>query len=120
MDVEQGPSISALSQVEAEAYDVISAEIPKDGNNIDVDLMPSTSGQLRFLLIQSDSYGADLTFKVDTKTITLDGLQLITGKGARDLLGKESIDKLTFKHKNVAGQPPPAKVEILVGRKATP
>jgi len=53
--VTDGPSISLADQLSAEAYDKISATIPKEGKNTLVSIQPVDKGQVGLLIIRSMS-----------------------------------------------------------------
>jgi hypothetical protein len=53
--VTDGPSISLADQLSAEAYDKISATIPKGGKNTLVSIQPADKGQVGLLVIRSMS-----------------------------------------------------------------
>lgn len=97
-------------------YDVIDVVIADEASDEDVEVQPGGAGQVQFMLIVSDAYGADLTYKVNVDTadpIKLDAQQLLVGDGAIGLLG-EPPEKLLFS--NELGQD--ASVKIIIGRKA--
>jgi len=116
--VEGGPKVLASESLEVEAYDMIEVKIMKDDENKEVHIQPGDAGQVQLLLIKSDIYGDELTYKVNEKTdiIKLDALQVLIGDGAVKLLG-ESPKKLKFTNK--LAEPDHVKIQIFVGRKAT-
>lgn len=116
-----GPKVSDSKTVEVEAYDLIEVEVPAGDNTTPgtstVEVQPGGSGQVKFLMITSSVYDANLTYAVDVgSAIKLDALQMLIGEGAVGLLG--STQKL-FAFTNKAGLDKPASIKILVGRKAT-
>jgi hypothetical protein len=120
VQVDGGPKVSAADSVEVDAYDNIEVTVPKKNNNVDgtatVNVQPGGAADVRFLLIQSDTYkNAPLSYKVDgtTKSVKLDAQQTLIGAGAAGLL-EAAPAKLIFTNTG----PTDAAVRILVGRKA--
>lgn len=112
-----GPRISASKTITVDAYDKIEVVIPDGATDEDIEVQPGGAGQVQFLLISSDQYGADLTYKVNDATadpIKLDAQQLLMGDGAVGLLGS-APEKLLFSN----GLGSDASIQILAGRKAT-
>jgi len=114
-----GPRISESQTIEVDAYDMIAVTVEDTAADKEVQVQPSPTGT-KVLLIRSDQYGENLTYKVKDETgvtgsIKLDALQLLIGGGAVGLLGKAPI-KLLFS--NTSGKT--ASIQILVGRDATP
>jgi hypothetical protein len=120
IQVAGGPTISTSDTMEVEAYDVIQTTIADQANNQEVQVQPGPLASVRFVLITADSYSDELTYTVNdgaadgATDVKLDGLQLLIGQGAGDLLQKAPA-KLAFTNK--AGKA--IGVTILVGRKAT-
>jgi hypothetical protein len=113
-----GPKILESDTIAAEAYDKVQVTIATGDSDIEVDVQPSGSGQVQFLLISSDQYDEDLTYKVNVSSadpIKLDGPQMFIGKGAVGLLDPEP--KKLFFSNSLAED---ASIQILVGRDATP
>lgn len=101
---------------EIEAYDKIEVSIEAETADKEVEIQPGGAGRIQFLLIKSDTYSEDLTYKVNelTKIIKLDALQVFIGNGAVELL-TEPPEKLVFTNDLTN----PVSIEILVGRMAT-
>ena len=117
VQVSGGPKISKTEPLQVDAYDKIDMVITDGANDKEVQLQPGSASQVDFLLVSSDQYGADLTYKVSNvagSAIKLDTLQLLMGEGAVGLLGA-APDKLFFSN----GLGTDAAIEILIGRKAT-
>jgi hypothetical protein len=121
VQVVDGPQLSLSDGAVYDAYDVVDVVIP-DGpstSTTEVEVQPSTTtGRVQFLLITSDRYGANLTYKVDKPSapkFTLDAPVWLVGKGGVGLLGNAPK---TLLFTNTLGQP--ASVKILVGRDAAP
>ena len=111
-----GPKMMASDTEEIEAYDKIEVTIENDAIDKEVEIQPGGVDKVQFLVIKSEKYGEDLTYKVNSLTdiIKLDALHVFIGTGAVGLL-KETPKKLLFTN----GLPDSVSVEILVGRMAT-
>jgi hypothetical protein len=112
-----GPKISAAQTVTVDAYDKIQVTIGTGAADEVVDVQPGGAGRVQFLLISSDQFGDDLTYKVNNAgdDIKLDAQQLFIRDGAVGLLGTSPPTTLGFTN-NLAQD---ANIEILVGRNAT-
>ena len=111
-----GPKVMASDTKEIEAYDKIEVTIEAETTDKQVEIQPGGAGRVQFLLIKSDTYSEDLTYKVNdlTKIIKLDALQVFIGNGAVELL-TEPPEKLVFTNDLTT----PVSIEVLVGRMAT-
>ncbi|MCJ7624391.1 MAG: hypothetical protein MUO76_12880 [Anaerolineaceae bacterium] len=113
-----GPKIMASDTKEIEAYDKIEVTIENDAIDKEVEIQPGGIDKVQFLVIRSEKYSEELTYKVNnpssTDIIKLDALHVFIGTGAVGLL-KEPPEKLLFTN----GLPDSVSVEILVGRMAT-
>lgn len=111
-----GPKIMASDTEEIEAYDKIEVTIENGAIDKVVEIQPGGADKVQFLVIKSEKYSDDLTYKVNSLTdiIKLDALHVFIGTGAVGLL-KETPKKLSFTN----GLIDPVSVEILVGRMAT-
>jgi hypothetical protein len=116
VQIPNGPAVSIAQSAAIEAYDSISVQIPDGAADESVDVQPGGAGQVVFLLVSSDQYGAKLTYKVNNASTAneLDAQLLLAGQGAMGLLGAAPN---TLKFSNALGVP--ATIQILVGRKAT-
>ncbi|TBW39888.1 hypothetical protein E0E54_01610 [Azotobacter chroococcum] len=107
--------------IEVEATDYLEVEV-KPGD-LNVDIQPGEAKALRLLVIKSSVY-SDLEFTVNdgandkSKAVQLDGPQIFSG-GAMALFDVQQPKRLTFKNKS-PDKDKTAKVEIFVGRDATP
>jgi hypothetical protein len=112
-----GPKMSAFQTVTVDAYDKIGVTVPVGETDKEVEVQPGPAGRVQFLLISSDQFGDDLTYKVNNAgdAIKLDAQQLLIGDGAVGLLGASPPETLSFT--NDLAQD--ANIEILVGRNAT-
>ncbi len=112
-----GPKMSASQTVTVDAYDKIGVTVPAGETDKEVEVQPGPAGRLQFLLVSSDQFGDDLTYKVNNTgdAIKLDAQQLLIGDGAVGLLGASPPETLSFT--NDLAQD--ANIEILVGRNAT-
>ncbi len=109
-----GPKIMASDSKEIEAYDKIEVTV-EENTTKQVEIQPGGDDRVQFLLIKSDTYSENLTYKVNelTTIIELDALQVFIGNGAVGLL-TESPNKLVFTNDLAT----PVSIEILVGRMA--
>lgn len=121
VDIPSGPGLTMSSVVDVEAYDRIAVKVPNSTASppaeAAVDVQPGAAGKVRFLLVRSDAYGDDLTFKVhDTANPAraLNDALLLVGEGSLSLL-ESPLDKLLVT--NTLGRD--VTIEILVGRLAT-
>ena len=123
VQVVAGPQLSASGTIDVEAYGMIEVEVPGGDavtpGILTVDVQPSGANQVKFLMISSSVYDANLTYEVDASgsPISLDGLQIFRGNGQVGLLGATQNQ---FVFNNQAGLASPASIQILVGRDATP
>jgi len=112
-----GPKMSASQTVTVDAYDKI--QVPVDAQDTDkvVEIQPGSVGRVQFLLISSNQFGDDLTYKVNNAgdAIKLDAQQLLIGDGAVGLLGASPPETLSFTNH----LPQNVNIEVLVGRNAT-
>ncbi len=121
-EIASGPGAALASAVVVDAYDRISVTVPHTAanppNEVEVDVQPGAAGRVRFLLIRSSDYGANLKFKVHdaaNPAHVLDDSLFLVGAGGVGLL-ESPIDKLFVI--NTLGHA--ATLEILVGRQAVP
>jgi len=114
--VSGGPKVMASDTKEIEAYDKIEVTIEAETTDKEVEIQPGGAGKVQFLLIRSDTYSENLTYKVNelTTIIKLDALHVFIGNGAVGLL-TEPPEKLVFTNDLTT----PVSIEILVGRMAT-
>lgn len=122
--VPNGPKISFNRVLTVEAYDKIDVTIPPTGTSEkEIELQPSASAdQVQFLLIISDWYGEEISYKVNANTGTpfvLNEPHLLIGKGAVSMLGSAPT-KLLFSNTTSEAAARDAKIQILIGRDATP
>ena len=111
-----GPKIMASDTEEIEAYDKIEVTIENGAIDKVVEIQPGGADKVQFLVIKSEKYSDDLTYKVNSLTdiIKLDALHVFIGTGAVGLLGG-TPQNLSFTNELLD----PVSVEILVGRMAT-
>ena len=113
-----GPKMSASQTVTVDAYDKIQLTVDAGAQDKEVEVQPGPEGRVQFLLISSDQFGDDLTYKVNDATgdaIKLDAQQLLIGDGAVGLLGASPPETLSFTNH----LPQNVNIEVLVGRNAT-
>ncbi len=115
--VPNGPKITQSRSLPVEAYDKLDVTVPDTTTGMEVELQPGGSGQVQFLLVTADPYDDDLTYTVNTGTTAykLDQPHLLSGAGAVSMLDP-APEKLVFD--NTSGKD--ARVQILIGRDATP
>lgn len=111
--VDGGPQVKASGTTCVDAYDKLTVAIP-DGEDQQVDLVPSGSEPVKLLVINPFTPDAKLTYKVGSSDVTLDAPHVFLGTGVVGLLA--GATSLTFTN----GTGDEAKIEILVGRDATP
>jgi len=120
-----GPSWKINSTESVEAYDVIDVTIAAGATDKVVDVLPGVSGALlNMLVVQSDLYGAEITYRANDGTddsdiaVTLHGPHFF-GRGVAALFGVD-VKSLKFTNTNAAATNNHARIQILVGRDATP
>ena len=113
-----GPNISLAEEIEIDAYDKIDVLV-EAGQSKSVEVQPNAGDKVQFLLIRSDRYGDDLTYKVNGAgdDVILDTPQVFVGKGSIGRLGAapETLDIDNSLTGDLEGD---AAIEILVGREA--
>lgn len=123
-----GPQLAVSKAKSIEAYDKTDVVIDPGGAAAPektVDIQPSSAAQVSLIVIKSNLYGPEITYKAsdgttDSAAITLDEPQIMLGSGAVGLLGV-APKILKFKNTHPAGDAgKKATIEILVGRDATP
>jgi len=109
-----GPKNSASSTVIVDAYDKIGVAVAA-GDTEEVEIQPGNAGRVQFLLISSNKFDDQLTYKVNNAgtDISLDAVQLLVGDGAVGLL-PAAPKSLAFTN-DLAED---VDIEVLVGRKA--
>jgi hypothetical protein len=121
IEIPNGPNITLNRTLTVDAYDKIDITVPSGASDQSVELQPSESaGQVKFLLVASDWYGAALSYKVnsDTTPFELDEPHLLIGKGATAMLDP-APKQLFFTNTTSGEDAEDANVQILVGRNAT-
>jgi hypothetical protein len=110
-----GPKYSASSTVPVDAYDKIRVAVAAGGTDEVVEIQPGNAGRVQFLLISSNKFDKQLTYKVNNagNAIALDAVQLLVGVGAVGLL-PAAPKSLAFT--NALAED--VDIEVLVGRKA--
>jgi len=116
--IPSGPAFTVSQPpIAVQAYDVASATIAKGASGIDVSVQPSsTPGDVVFVAVTSDQYGAGLTYKVDgsSDTHALDAPHVLLGAGAVGFMNAGAPpQKLTF----TSTLTKDANVQVFVGRK---
>jgi hypothetical protein len=119
-----GPSWKINASDEVEAYSVIDVTINAEAADRAVEIQPATdAARVSLLLIQSDLYGPEITYKAssgaaDSDPVTLHGPHVF-GRGLASLFGLDVLS-LKFSNTNAAATNKHARIQILVGRDATP
>lgn len=116
VQVQSGPKISYSLVEEVEAYGLTEVVIPKKAKDREIPILPATPGEIRFLVITSELYGAlscvpkegDTTGK---KVIWLTAPQFLIGGGIG--MFENVPHALVFTN----SQDQDIKIQILVGRK---
>ena len=113
-----GPAFTISQPVIAvQAYDVASATIAASASNVDVDVQPSSStGDVVFVVVSSDTYDSGLTYKVDggADAHALDAPHVLLGAGAVGFMnGGAPPQKLTFSSSLAKD----ANIQVVAGRK---
>ncbi len=114
-----GPNLAFNRPLDVDAYDKIDVTVPGTTTDKEVDL---PGGPVQFIAIMSDWYGNDLTYKINTTTATSFNLNqplLFIGADAVLLLGSAPT-KLFFSNTTTGTTAKDAKVQMLIGRDATP
>ncbi|MBX3607166.1 MAG: hypothetical protein KF788_17945 [Piscinibacter sp.] len=123
-----GPVLSVAAVENVEAYDVIEVTIPANTTTARrIQLQPASAANVNLLLIQSDLYGPEISYRAsngtaDSDPVALLGPQLF-GRGVLSLFGNDVLSLLVV---NTHPAPAPgaagrdAHLQILVGRDATP
>jgi hypothetical protein len=116
-DVASGPKLKESRTLAIDAYDKISVTVPDATTDLEVEIQPGGAGSIKLLVVKSSVYGEDLkyTINADTTDHVLDEPHVLIGTGSVGLYGAEPT-KLVFD--NALGEE--AKLQILVGRDATP
>lgn len=114
--VPNGPKFALNQTLQVEAYGKIDVAVPPSTTDMEVEL--GAAGQVQFIAIVSDAYSEDLSFKINagTDVRTLDQPHLFMGKGAVSMFDA-APETLSFSNE---ASGPDAKVQILIGRDATP
>ena len=123
VEVSEGPKVFQAETIEAEAFGKVAVTVLA-GDNTDVEVQPSSGGQVDLLLICASAYGDALTYQPYQAGGTLDataspwklnGPHLLVGTGAVEFLA-EDPKKIHV----INGLTEDVTVEILVARDATP
>jgi hypothetical protein len=113
-----GPAFN-ISQppIAVQAYDVASVTVAAGASSVDVNVQPSsTTGDVVFVVVNSDRYDAGLTYTIDggTDAHALDAPHVMLGSGAVGFMNAGAPpQKLTFSSTLAKD----ANVQIVVGRK---
>jgi len=126
--VPNGPAFAFHQALDVDAYDMIDVTVPAppDAAATDkkIELQPGGAGQVQFIAIVSDWFGDKLSYKINKKTAdvrVLDQPHVLSGAGAVSLFDNASPPTaLFFTNATSGATAKEAKVQILIGRDATP
>jgi len=124
VNVADGPSWAINHKFSVEAYDVIDLVLPPNTTDKLVELQPSAATRVNLIVIQSSLYGSEIKFKTRSGTTDSDPVALLSpqfyGDGVAALFAQPPYS-LKFTNSHPAGDPAKAaRIQILVGRDATP
>ncbi len=117
VSISGGPSVSASRAIAVDAYDSIKIIVAAAAADLEVEVQPGGSGQVKFISITSSVYDSGLTYTVNDAAgipVALDAPQIFGGEGAVGLLDPAPAS-LFFSN----AMDRDATVHILVGRDAT-
>ncbi|HJZ63698.1 MAG TPA: hypothetical protein VKD70_05215 [Candidatus Acidoferrum sp.] len=117
--VPNGPKLWFRRALDVEAIDKIDLIITSKTKDQEIELQPGGAGQVQLVMIVAEPYDANLSYKVNKKAgdaRALDQPHLFAGAGAVSMLDSGAPTKL-FLSNDTADD---AKVQILIGRDATP
>src|SRR5262245_52472645 len=103
--------------IAVQAYDVATAAIAPNASNVDVNVQPSsTAGDVVFVVINSDQYGAGLTYTVDggSNAHALDAPHVMLGSGAVGFMNAGAPPQVLTFASTLAIE---ANVQVVIGRK---
>ena len=129
LQIPGGPKLDASNTLPVEAYDRVEVEVSPGDTNKVIELQPGRASQLRALVIKSSIYDdtGKLTYAVsdgtsDSAEVNLDGPQVFLGPGAISLFNVDPPVALKVSNALIAGAGTnnKARLEILIGRDATP
>jgi hypothetical protein len=124
VSIPDGPNWSIAHKFAVEAYDVIDLIIPPGTVDRVVELQPAAAARVNLVVIQSSLYGPEIKFKTssgtnDSNAVDLLGPQLY-GNGVATLFAQPPHSlKLNNSHP-AADASKAARIQILIGRDATP
>jgi hypothetical protein len=121
-----GPTLAVAATLAIEAYDRIDVTVAPGASDKVVEIQPGAAGRVQLLVIKSSLYDAKISYTVsdgtdDSDPVTLDAPQTFIGAGAVGLFGIDPPSLLKFSNAFTGPDPTKeARIEILVGRDATP
>ena len=121
--VPNGPKMDLTQNIEVEALTQIDVTIPAGETDMEVQLQPGGAGVVQFLLINSDWFDEELSYKVNDAAAdgrALDQPHIFVGVGAVSFVEEGEPASLFFSNASVGDEARDAKVSILIGRDATP
>ena len=109
-----GPTILKSGAINTDAYDIVTAKVPKGSSPVSLDVQPGGTGKVQAIIMASDNYES-LSYTVDEgSSQTFDAPVVLLGPGEAKLLG---TTQKVFEFVN-AGATNDANVAILVLREA--
>ena len=101
-------------EIEVDSYDVTKVVLAAGAADT-VEVQPLGGDKVSFLVVSSDQYGDDLTYKVDADATVykLNAPHLFLGSGAIAFIGSNAPKKLAFTN----GLPKAASLSVFAGRK---
>ncbi len=121
VQVPAGPRLSQSGAFSVDAYDKVDVSVAAGQSDVAVELQPGGAGQVHVLVVATDQPSGDLSYKVNATTadsISFDQpVHAFMGAGPVGLLCAADEGPNTLYFTNAGGQA--AKIQVLVGRKAT-
>ena len=118
VQLSSGLQLTTSTLISVEAYDVVEVPIPDAAVDKELQVQPGGTGEVKFMIITSNPYSDQLTYKVNsasaTESFALDSPQVFLGSGAFAMLGGAPPTSLFF----TSSVGKSATVTVLVGRKA--
>ena len=112
-----GPVFTLGSKLAVDAYDVVTATIPKGGVTTNVPVLPpSNAGDVLLMVVNSSQYDPTVSYTVDGVGVShkLDAPHILTGVGAVGLLNSAAPPQTLKFTNNLAND---ITVQVVVGRK---
>lgn len=116
--VKSGPTVSFSESLKIDAYDKLNVVVASGGAPETIQLLPSGTTSVHFLLIKSSRYSDQLSYKVNGagSEILIDTPQNFIGLGSLAALDDSSDPETLVFTNNLADD---VNIQILVGRNVT-